>query len=102
MALAGLVLLALQVLLGLMVLLLWLRKRRPGTRFPTAIVATHIITALLSLYFWIGFVNDGQATWAWITFAILNVNNAFGDAILTGRFRSVSGTIRTWWRDYLG
>jgi hypothetical protein len=100
MAIAGLVLWALTLLMGIVVLTVWLRKRRAGSRFPTVVVILHIVTALLGLYFWIGFVVDGQAKWAWITFVIMNVNNLLGDAILTGRFRALSGTIGSWWRDY--
>lgn len=101
MALAALVLLAAELVLGLVVLVLWLRKRRPGAQFPTVVVSLHVITALLTLYFWIGFVNDGQARWAWTAFVIMNVNNLLGDAILTGRVRTLTGTVGAWWRDYV-
>jgi hypothetical protein len=100
MAIAGLVVWSVTLLMGIVTLTVWLRKRHAGSRFPTVIVVLHIVTALLGLFFWIGFVMDGQARWAWTTFVVMNVNNLLGDAILTGRFRALSGTIGSWWRDY--
>jgi hypothetical protein len=100
MATVGLALWVATAIFGIAVLVMWLRKRRSGTRFPTVLVVSHVVTAFLGLYFWIGFVNDDQARWAWITFVIMNANNAFGDSILTGRFRVVTGVSGTWWRDY--
>ena len=98
MAIAALVSWALSILVGVAVLVQWWRRR--GGRFPTLIVLSHIATALLGLYFWIGFVLGDGALWAWLAFAVLGVNNGLGDAILTGRFRAVSGTMGTWRQDY--
>ena len=98
MAIAALVSWALSILVGVVVLVQWWRRR--GGRFPTVIVLSHIATALLGLYFWIGFVLGDGALRAWLALVVLSVNNGLGDAILTGRFRAVSGTVGSWRQDY--
>jgi len=85
---------------GIVVLAAWLRGRRRGARFPARLVGLHLVTGVAGLSLWLGHVFAGSLSAGWLAFAVLNVNNGLGDAILTGRVRAVAGVRSTWLRDY--
>jgi hypothetical protein len=96
MGIAVLVLWVLVALLGLTALIVWLRGRRPGSRFPVALVSWHVACALCGLALWGAFLAVGSVWWAWGAFGVLTVGNVLGDLMLTGRFRAVAGRSRGW------
>jgi hypothetical protein len=100
MSYAVLVLWLVTAAVGVTVLLRWLRRRRPGSAFPARLVTTHLITALAGLSLWVGHLATGQLILAWLAFAVLNVTNGVGDAILTGRWRASAGAGPSWIADY--
>jgi hypothetical protein len=63
---------------GLVLLVRLLRARRQAPR----LVYYHLVTALIGLGFWIGFVATGSAVLAWIGFAVLVVHNTSGDNLM--------------------
>lgn len=86
--------------LGVVALVRWLRRRRPGSTFPSRLVVGHVATVVLGLGLWATYVASGQLVAAWLTFAVVNVSNGLGDALLLGRFRALAGSSRSWVRDY--
>jgi hypothetical protein len=95
-----LVLWLLAAAVGAMVLLQWLRRRRPGSAFPARLVTAHLGTAVAGLSLWVGHLATGRLILAWLAFAVLNVTNGIGDAILTGRWRALAGAGPSWIADY--
>lgn len=85
---------------GIVVLIQWLRRHRAGRRFPTRLVLSHLVTAVVGIGLWAWFVASDRLLAGWLTFAALNVINGFGDAILTGRVRALTGVGPSWWKDY--
>src|SRR5690349_12317317 len=83
-----------QVGFGLWQLVGW---RRSPQR-PPAVVYTHLTTALSGLALWISFMVTDNALLAWLTFAVLFLNNELGDRVL--RFgwgsRHPTRVTRTW------
>jgi hypothetical protein len=100
MAYVALVAILIMVLTGGLVLLNWLRKRRPGSRFPARLVVSHVGSAAVAVVLWGGYLVSGRVALAWIAFAVLNLTNALGDAILTRRWRALAGAGPSWIRDY--
>ncbi|HEV2886829.1 MAG TPA: hypothetical protein VGX49_07965 [Jatrophihabitans sp.] len=100
MSYAVLILWLLAAAVGATVLLRWLRRRRPGSAFPARLVATHLVTAVAGLSLWVGHLATGSLVLAWLAFAVLNVTNGVGDAILTGRWRALAGAGPSWIADY--
>jgi fluoride ion exporter CrcB/FEX len=85
---------------GITVLLSWLRRRRPGSTFPVRMVTAHLVAAAVGLGLWVAYLATDRVAPAWLAFIALNVTNGVGDAILTGRWRAVAGTGRSWLADY--
>jgi hypothetical protein len=86
--------------LGIAVLLAWLRRRRRGSAFPVRLVTAHLLTAVVGLGLWTAYLVTHRLAPAWLAFVTLNVTNGVGDAILTGRWRALAGTGRSWIADY--
>jgi hypothetical protein len=85
---------------GIAVLLSWLRRRRPGSTFPVRMVTAHLLTAVVGLGLWVAYLVTDRVAPAWLAFVAINVTNGVGDAILTGRWRASAGTGRSWLADY--
>jgi hypothetical protein len=100
MSYAVLVLWLLTAAVGTTVLLRWLGRRRRGSAFPTRLVTAHVATALAGLSLWVGQLATGRLAFAWLAFAVLNVTNGVGDAIMTGRWRAAVGAGPSWLADY--
>ncbi|HEX8095330.1 hypothetical protein [Jatrophihabitans sp.] len=100
MAYVALVAWLLAAAVGVTVLLRWLRRRRRGSTFPTRLVTAHLVTAVAGLSLWAGHLATGRLVLAWLAFAVLNVTNGVGDAILTGRWRALAGVGPSWIADY--
>jgi hypothetical protein len=100
MAYAALVTILVMALTGALVLLNWVRRRRPGSRFPTRLVVSHVGSASAALVLWVGYLAFDRIALAWTAFVVLNATNALGDAILTGRWRALAGVGPSWIRDY--
>lgn len=73
----------LNTVVGLVLLVRLLRARRR----ISALVYFHLVTALVGLGFWIGFVAAGSPVLAWIGFAVLTLHNALGDTLLVKGWR---------------
>lgn len=87
-AVAALATWALNVALGLRLLLRW-RTRQRGLP-PVAFV--HLATAASGLALWITYLAVGEpAVLAWVAFGWLNVNNGLGDVIMTRGWRARHG-----------
>jgi len=82
-----LVLLGVTMAIGLTVLLRWLKRRRPGTGFPTALVATHISVVVVGTALWVIFMATDQVAWAWASLVVVLTGNGLGDLVLAGRWR---------------
>jgi hypothetical protein len=67
----------LNTVIGLVMLLRLLNARRQVP--PLAYY--HLVTALVGLGFWIGFMAVGSAVLAWLGFAVLFLHNTFGDRL---------------------
>src|SRR5688500_15674211 len=67
----------LNTVIGLVMLLRLLNARR---QVPP-LACYHLVTALVGLGFWIGFMAVGSAVLAWLGFAVLFLHNTFGDRL---------------------
>lgn len=79
-ALAGWVL---NTLIGSVLLMRLLSARR---QVPV-LVCYHLVTALVGLGFWVGFMAAGSVALAWIGFAVLTLHNALGDTLMVKGWR---------------
>ncbi|AIY00069.1 hypothetical protein ART_0470 [Arthrobacter sp. PAMC 25486] len=76
-----------QVSVGISLLVSWWRHGRRGA----AVIITHVASVVVGLGLWIAFLLSSALWPAWAAFALLNVGNGFGDAMLVGRHRSQAG-----------
>lgn len=78
----------LNTVIGLVLLVRLLSARR---RVPP-LAYYHLVTALVGLGFWIGFMAAGSAALAWIGFAVLFLHNTFGDRLRVKGWRKRNPT----------
>src|SRR4051812_23808153 len=84
-----------QASVGISMLVDWLRHGRHGA--PT--VVTHVAFVLVALALWVTFMATGSIVAAWSTFVALTIGLSFGDVMLIGRSRGLSGR-STFLKDY--
>ena len=94
-AVAALAAWVLNSIVGLVMLLRWAARRRP----PPPLAYVHLASATVGLALWgVYLAADRPAALAWAAFAVLNVNNGLGDALMTRGWRARHGKGP---RDYL-
>ena len=96
-----LVLLLVQSALGLLALLRWRKAIRTSARFPTSLVATHILVADTATILWIVRLVTDEAGWGWASFVVLLVGNGIGDLVLAGRWRLDQATSGAWLKGWV-
>lgn len=82
-----LILAAVQAAVGGVLLLRWAR----GGRQSVGKIIAHVGSNLTAVILWAVFTFGGGLALAWISFVVLNVGNAFGDAMLIARARARNG-----------
>lgn len=97
---AVLVLLGVTVSVGITVLLRWLKRRRPGTAFPTPLVAVHIGAAVAGTALWVTFMATDTTAWAWVALVVVLTGNGLGDMVLAGRWRLDVAARGRWAQDW--
>lgn len=60
----------------------------------------HVIPALSALALFVVFAATEQVLWVWLSFAVVTVANVFGDLLLVGRGRRLTGETGSFGRDY--
>ena len=85
---------------GTLALLRWLRRRSPGSKFPTALVVLHVSAVLTTLTLWLIYMTTDRTGWAWAALVTVLTANGLGDLLLAGRWRLDSAVRGTWIRDY--
>ena len=98
---AVLVLLVLQSTVGLLALLRWRRALRAGSRFPTSLVATHVVVADTASILWIVRLVADHLAWGWASLVVLLVGNGIGDLVLAGRWRLDQAATGAWLKGWV-
>jgi hypothetical protein len=87
-----------QAAAGLLLLARWFtRGRHHG-----GVVGSHVACSVAGLGLWAAFVATDRAGWGWGALALITLGNTFGDELLRGRWRRLSGTRSTFAKDYAG
>lgn len=68
---------------GLVILARVLKARRQVPR----LAYYHLVTAVIGLGIWIGFMAAGSTVLAWLGFAVLTLHNTFGDQLMVKGWR---------------
>jgi hypothetical protein len=97
---AVLVLLVTTATFGILILLRWLRRHTAGSKFPTALVALHLFSAVATLALWLTYMATDRLGWAWAALITVLATNGLGDLVLAGRWRLDAAVRGTWIRDY--
>lgn len=87
-----------QAAVGLLLLAGWFAHGRHHGRVVTA----HVASSVAGLGLWLTFLATDRAGWAWGAFVLITVGNTFGDELLRGRWRRLSGVRMSFGKDYAG
>ena len=78
---------AIQGSVGVVLLTRWWRA---GRHSPTPVVV-HVAFNALAILVWVAFMAFDMLALAWVSFVLLNIGNAFGDAMMIARARRENG-----------